>query len=237
MNETDDLSHWDFAEHFSGYAAAALILGIEPASAPRLEHRVSVVKGRIELDYARALQYALNEIDAWIDEELLRDLKAKRPEDLLPSVRLEKMWRDVSEGINGADFDLKADEQLPYFEDQMFTRSAIIRWLNAVAMPSKYRFDRGQNENHGQSRRCGIEPEDLPWELDLALIAFQAVRNGYGDPSATYRNRLEAYLREYYTSLKNSEIERISTVANPDKERGRKKASEGVQNPGPARMA
>jgi len=220
----DDLSHWDFAEHFSGHDAAALILGIEPRRAPPSEHRVWVVKERLELDYVRALQYALSEIDAFIDEELLHDLKANRPEDLLSSVKLDKMWRDVSAGIKSADFALMADEELPNFQSQMFTRSAIVRWLNAVAMPSKYRFDREPNGNHGGSRRSDIEPEDLPWELDLAFIAFQAVRNGYGDPNATYRNRLEAYLRQHYRELKESEIERISTVANPDKERGRKKS-------------
>lgn len=221
----DDLSHWDFAEHFSGHDAAALILGIEPRRSPPSEHRIWVVEDRLKLDYVRALQCAQSEIDAFIDDELLRDLKANRPEDLLSSVKLVKMWRDVTEGIKGADFALMADDELQDFQRQMFTRNAIARWLNAVAMPSKYRFDREQIGNHAGSRISGIEPEDLPWELDLALIAFQAVRNGYGDPKATYRNRLEAYLQQHYSSLKDSEIDRISTVANPDKERGRKRSS------------
>lgn len=220
----DDLSHWDFAVHFSGHDAAALILGIEPRKAPPSEHRIWVVKERLESDYARALQQAEDEMMPFLDEQSLKEVTAKRSEDMLVSVSLDKLWRNASAGIKGADTALLFDEDLPQFQSQMFTRSAIIRWLNAVGMPSKYMFDRVMDESGRWTRRSGLEPEDLPIELDIALIAFQAVRNGFGDHSATYKNRLEAYLRQFYSDLKDSVIDRIATVANPDKERGRKKS-------------
>lgn len=219
----EDLSHWDFAEHFSGHDAAALILGFEPRRAAPSDHKVWVVEQRLAQDYARALQYALSEINAFVDDRLLQDLIAKRPEDLLLSVKLNQMWCDVTAGIEGADFDLMRDEELPDFQNQLFSRSAIVRWLNALVISSKYQFDRRHNGNRSEIQKDEIDPEELPFELDVGLIAFRAVRNGFGDPNATYRNRLEAYLRKHYNKLKESEIDRIATVANPDKERGRKK--------------
>jgi len=68
-----------------------------------------------------------------------------------------------------------------------------------------------------------VDPVDLPQELDFANVAFRAVLNGYGDQNATRRNRLIDYLKTTHPYLKTEAIERIATVANPDKARGRKK--------------
>jgi hypothetical protein len=67
-----------------------------------------------------------------------------------------------------------------------------------------------------------IDPSDLPPELDAANLAFRAVTNGYGDPSATQRNRLVDYLEKHYPDFKRDQVQRIATVANPDKTTGRK---------------
>ena len=67
------------------------------------------------------------------------------------------------------------------------------------------------------------EPEELPEELDAANIAFRAVRNGYGEKSATFRNRLIDFLKKNYVNFKNDTVYRVASVANPDKGRGRKK--------------
>ena len=68
-----------------------------------------------------------------------------------------------------------------------------------------------------------IDPSDLPGELQAANIAFRAVMNGYGDPSATFRNTLVDYLKNNFVDLNNKTVQRIATVANPDKAPGRKK--------------
>lgn len=219
----NDLSHWDFAQNFCGHDVAALILGIEPDTVAPHAPRVYVVRRRMEQDFALAVQQAQSESDIFFDSEQERITKANRSDNMLVSIQLDKLWRDALAGINKADTELLVNGDLLQFEDQMFDRSEIARWLKAICMPSKYSFDRSQDESQRGERRGAIEPEDLPVELDVALIAFQAVRNGYGDQSATYRNRLEAYLVQHYPSLKQSEIDRIATVANPDKERGRKK--------------
>jgi hypothetical protein len=70
----------------------------------------------------------------------------------------------------------------------------------------------------------GLGPDDLPEELYLANVAFRAVMNGYGDKSATFKNRLIEYLKANYPYLKKEVVKRISTVANTDKAPGRKKS-------------
>jgi hypothetical protein len=68
-----------------------------------------------------------------------------------------------------------------------------------------------------------IDPADLPDELHAANIAFRAVTNGHGDKSATFKNRLIDYLEKNFPGLNNEAVQRIATVANPDKAPGRKK--------------
>jgi hypothetical protein len=77
-------------------------------------------------------------------------------------------------------------------------------------------------EKYAQQR--DIDPADLPDELSAANIAFRAVTNGHGDQAATFKNRLIDYLEKNFTSLNNEAVQRIATVANPDKGRGRKKS-------------
>ena len=67
-----------------------------------------------------------------------------------------------------------------------------------------------------------LDPPELPEELDAANLAFRAVTNKYGDQSATFRNRLVDYLKNTFPKFKNDTVERIATVANPDKSPGRK---------------
>ena len=68
----------------------------------------------------------------------------------------------------------------------------------------------------------GIDPSDLPPELDAANMAYRAVLNG-SDKTGTFKNRLMAYLKKNYPDLTEEAIKRIATVANPDKSTGRPK--------------
>jgi hypothetical protein len=43
----EQLAHWDFTKEFSGYDAAALILGLEPRNSEFDEQRVRVVRDRM----------------------------------------------------------------------------------------------------------------------------------------------------------------------------------------------
>ncbi len=82
------------------------------------------------------------------------------------------------------------------------------------------------SNNEGvSSTNYDVDPCDLPQELDAGNMAFRAVTNGYGDQSATTRNRLIDYLKKHYPDFKEGQVERIATVANPDKSTGRKKST------------
>jgi hypothetical protein len=76
-----------------------------------------------------------------------------------------------------------------------------------------------------QPESLEIDPADLPAELDAANVAFRAVTNGHGDPAATPRNRLIDYLEKNFPDFKPEQVQRIATVANPDKSTGRKKSA------------
>ena len=76
-----------------------------------------------------------------------------------------------------------------------------------------------------ETMKTDIDPADLPEELHAANIAFRAVTNGHGDPSATFRNRLIGYLETNFLGLSNDAVRRIATVANPDKTTGRPKSN------------
>lgn len=74
-----------------------------------------------------------------------------------------------------------------------------------------------------QAESNDIDPTDLPVDLDAANMAYRAVSNGYGDTAETDRKRIVNYLREKYPDFAKDRINRIATVANPDKSTGRKK--------------
>lgn len=80
-------------------------------------------------------------------------------------------------------------------------------------------------ENKPEEIEDKDDPADLPYELHAANIAFRAVTNGHGDKSATFKNRLISYLETNFADLNSEAVQRIATVANPDKTPGRKKRS------------
>jgi hypothetical protein len=137
-----DLSHWDFAERFSGYDAAALILGLEPRESEADEWRVRVVCERMELHYKRAL---LREFERFLGDPArpVSDDDDREPEKDLRSVKLDDLvFRATQFEAHQHLSDWFADRRLNRFENQEFTRKAIARWLVAIGMDSKYQFDR-----------------------------------------------------------------------------------------------
>ena len=133
----------------------------------------------------------------------------RRPKDYSPV--LKRMRDDASKGlltvVNGR-----------------IAREQIAGWLVTSGLKSQYIFDRGLPPTDDDQRRGSeSDPTELPTELDTANIAFRAVLNGYGNQSATFRNRLIEYLKMNHPSMTLQTVERIATVANPDKSTGRKK--------------
>ena len=221
-----DLSHWDFAERFTGLAAAALILGLEPMNdETRIDNRIHVVLCRMKLNYDEAFWRLQGE------EIVPPEWFGAEPKDLTPTefrsvemARLERLARLQK-------FEASLTEWLGPrgendFNDQTFDRQSIARWLAATGMKSVYQFDRvncSPTTPVVSEPDSDIDPTELPPELDAANVAFRAITKGYGDPKATARNRLIDYLETAFPSFKPEQVQRIATVANPDKTTGRKK--------------
>jgi hypothetical protein len=219
-----DLSHWDFAEQFSGYDAAALILGFEPRDSEEFQGRINVVVDRMGLHYECALDKARIEqfAPSWETEPIDTVLSQQD----LPSVELLKGWqRSAERGEDGPFHVWLSDRRKPLFENQEFSREKVANWLAAIGMRSRYAFKRDADEADAiEHITADFDPSDSPPELDAANMAFRAVIKGYGDPAATPRNRLVEYLEKNYPDFKPEQVQRIATVANPDKTTGRKRS-------------
>lgn len=152
---------------------------------------------------------------------------------------------DDSNTDNESDFLFSVDDEYynyfssNEFDDEIFlktkfSRSEIQRWLIANGYASIYQFSRDDVADISRKNilydldkskdivDSYIDPEDLPSELSIANIAFRAITNGNGDKSATFKNRLIAYLEKEYKSLSKEAKQRIATVANSDKTPGRR---------------
>lgn len=221
-----DFSHWDFAEDFDAWDAAALILGVEPSASEDDEARIRVVRERMESDYRRALRYCLADYyDAppFVDAgaclystairrlENWAKLTAGHSEDPgEESPRLPTWWAN--------------DREAQKFGNQRFTRASLAAWLRQIGQRSVYSFAPDDSTTRAVVAD-EVDPADLPFELQAANIAFRAVLNGYGASDATFKNRLVDYLTNHFKGLKPEAVKRIATVANPDKEPGRKRRS------------
>lgn len=143
-----DLSHWDFAEEFTGYEAAALILGVEGGSGDD-EYRIRVVHERLERDYKRALQR-----DYWIAIDF-PDV-GPEPADILPSIGLRQIARLKREASFTEWYN---DKHRSRFENQLFERKVIANWLEATGLKSVYGF----NPNKPMINEGKTTPTRWPW--------------------------------------------------------------------------
>lgn len=108
-----------------------------------------------------------------------------------------------------------------FVPDQKFDYDHFKTLASKVKRPAQADDDPSTGAETGQG--VEVDPLDLPVELDAANMAFRAVLNGHGEPRLTFKNRLIDYLEKNFPDLNNEAVQRIATVANPDKGRGRKK--------------
>ena len=215
-----DLSRWDFQKTFTPSQIDLLIQGIDPNNGDSGEGGKSPAIERLEMAYRTILSWYVEQ-----DE----DTTGKDRNNVLddPQVLKSTMLRGFD------DHPEYGDDRMGWiygpesdFAKQTFKRKDIHEWLvnSGLSASSIYDFGRGLAINSADdSTVSDIDPSELPTELDVANTAFRAVLNGHGDRSETFKNRLKHYLKETYPLLKNEAIERIATVANPDKSPGRKR--------------
>jgi hypothetical protein len=137
-----NLSHWDFAENFSGYDAAALMLGLEPRESHDEQWRIGVVTDRMELHYKYAINRIFHEAFSEPSKELAHQALLRIE---LSSVKLDDLHhRCWLYGEETPLSDWFADKRLTKFENQEFQRHTVAHWLAAVGMKSIYQFDHKQ---------------------------------------------------------------------------------------------
>lgn len=139
-----NLTHWDFAENFSGFDAAALMLGVEPRESDD-DSRIRVVIDRMALHYNHALNRHYQEAFDLINAVDFLDTEADRPFEL-ESVEMNELRRqcypaDIDTPL--ADWVMSKDQSR--FDNQYFSRHAIADWLSAIHLKSIYQFKLGQS--------------------------------------------------------------------------------------------
>ena len=179
-----DLSHWDFAEEFSGYDAAALILGLEPRESQDEQGRVNVVEDRMARHYSNAmgrLRWDMTEPEQRGDDDPPKQVQ-------LFSVQMKELIR--LDHLYGADqplTDWLSSLNQSDFRNQKFYRSSIVTWLTAIGMKSIYQFDLNQIvsiETPKGRWPWGDHHTELLGHLDLAARKFW-VNYDPANPKAT----------------------------------------------------
>lgn len=226
-----DLSHWDIADEFTAAQVVILMHGQDPnvvlvpsqAGSGTLQPLFLPAYERMRRSYDKARRYFMQAMNP---PALFKGIAQK---DILQSVgmRSEMTDCDTSDGSHCYFYVWLGDDRLYGFDTQLFSVEETARWLQAVEQPSMYNFG-GVNKPPTAATPVtqDIDPLDLPDELDYANLAFRAVKNGYGDAAATFKNNVAEYLTKTYPGLKPEAVQRIATVANPDRSPGRKKRSE-----------
>lgn len=137
----DSLAHWDFAVQFSGYEAAALILGIDPGKPESPTSDQSPIKAvfeRLALHYDHALQRQF--VEAYkaqvVDEQ---DIETNRPFELI-SVSMHSLRNQWDANQEDTEFTDWLVGRQSAFAEQTFSRDVIADWLDANELVSVYRF-------------------------------------------------------------------------------------------------
>lgn len=223
------LSHWDYAIEFSGREAAALILGIDPNNLEAFtaaDGHIRVVAERMAQHYEHALMRWYHEVLKIYAHDSL-EIDAHIPGELT-SLALDKFckyWNPDEEDIEFEEW--LVNDKLTEFSVQKFSRHEVSAWLQAIGEKSAYQFNTEHALLYAAEAKSEIEldPSDYPEELDAANMAFRAIKNGEGNPKDTFRKRIVSYLEKNYPNFKPDAVQRIATVANPDKSTGRKSLS------------
>lgn len=209
-----DLSHWDFAENFSGYDAAALILGVEPRESQGDQWRVNVVMDRMALHYKQACQNAFHHT---FGDPV--DADAGHP-IVLSSVHLDQLQRrsflhdeevPLSDWL-GSPYDSK-------FEYQEFGRLSIDRWLSAIGMKSVYSFCKSVSDTTltmAGRWPWGNHHTELLGHLDAAARRYWGA--GY-DPADTGTASTNATVSEWLQTerkVSRTMADAIASMLRPD---------------------
>lgn len=215
MNE---LSHWDFAEKFSAFDAAALILGYEPRNSVDVQSQVNVVYERMEMHYLSALKKAeIQTSGVCLDNE--NEIKILDQD--LPSVELQRLWSNFFfESDEFTFIEWLQNTRKHQFANQEFSREKLAQWLVAIGMKSRYEFRRDESHN------VPLDGNELwPWgnytTINLGHLAAAGSRY-YGanydpsDPSTAPRNEDVSQWLQKEHKVSKTIASAIATILRPN---------------------
>ena len=177
----ENLSHWDYAEEFSGVEAASLIVGIDPSNIQNRNGKITPVMQRMMSDYDGALSAAIWAYD------FNDGAKGKLPD---PVEYPNHLFSSRMFHSSGFEYNLEEllkghwlkDREQTIFEHQKFSRDELARWISVHAMSSVYKF---KVETDGQN------PSGARWP--------------WGDHHTELLGHLEAAARRYWVNVDPSD--------------------------------
>ncbi len=188
-----DLSHWDFSVVFTGLEAAALIIGLDPAS-DKLE-KTSPVVARMELCYAKTL--FAHRLSLWIpalENAGIDYIEVKNEDDpfalgnlhswRMASFYEESVFEDYASKTQRGLAELSTerfnlwlvDEKRNGFDHQLFHRYDLTTWLVELRMTSKYEFMGPSTIVDLETRSIGVRPNSLA-RRDLLTPVIELARS------------------------------------------------------------
>ncbi|UVH54707.1 hypothetical protein NWF24_17830 [Variovorax paradoxus] len=193
----EDLSHWDFAEHFKAKEVAELIAGIPPekntalfgvmGEEAKFVAKITPILRRMERAYAGAANL-LNAAATWGGDakESLRSFAA------VPMYLESEPMTRVRSTDSGYGLSIFA-EDIPDFGGAYFERAEVRRWLSAIGMKSVYSFGESPKEakpelsskevrDRDMFSRLGDDREELhqwlvmdTWSMEAAMFLIAGV--------------------------------------------------------------
>ena len=217
------LRHWDFATHFTGEEAAALIMGIDP-NLPKSEVDTTYpIVERMRSAYQKALGeaiWAYEFKDGAGGDQSLVDITEKSTG--LYSYRMLDMsgyivWPQAGHWLN--------DQDESSFDAQKFTREELARWLSAIEMKSDYQFNdlhitvglaqNSNNKNNGTKWPWGEYETKLLQHLEAAANRFW-VNYDPTDPSTAPVNQDVSTWLQDHRALSKTMADSIATILRVD---------------------
>ena len=184
-----DFLSWEFALDFSANDAAALIVGIDPRDSDIDQSRTYVVLDRMENDYLLALKEA--SADGFgspgSDGFSATALPCVELVRLVDSVENDRIY-PIVDGVIPLDTWLKAKRQNK-FQNQQFSRDALIAWLRSTGLTSIYPFDT---------------------TLQAAAQSSAATRWPWGDHHTELLGHLDAAARKFWNGYKPADPKRTA---------------------------
>ena len=217
------LRHWDFATHFTGEEAAALIAGIEP-NLPKIEvDKTYPIVERMRSAYQKAFGeaiWAYEFKDGAGNDQSLVDITEKSTG--LYSYRMLDMsgyivWPQAGHWLN--------DQDESSFDAQKFTREELVRWLSAIEMKSDYHFNDFHNTVGSLPNLTNKNsPTKWPWgkhETKL-LQHLEAAANRFWvnydstDPSSAPINQDVSTWLQTHRAVSKSMADSMATILRAD---------------------